>query len=543
MTEKERTPTVVLGFDALTTRYLDEFELPNFDSLRTSGIEARLESTFPPWTGSAWPSMYTGMGPSYHGVYSFFDFEGQTPVEADLITRNSVKAPGLWNYLSSLGIRSIVLNTPVTHPAERINGIIIPGYLAPEEAAGHPKGIRQELSAAIGENYRIYAEESDTTPSVEAFVHLIELRRRAAKWLLETNDWEFAIVQVQKTDTVFHRFNDRNAFERIYTAADGLVGTILDTVGENANIVVCSDHGIGPTSGYNVYVNEVLRRHDFLSVTSSGDTPTLAGHKDRLVDSATMKDTDEYSLSGTAFSIVETLLRYGGITVGDMYTIARKLGVDSILSDVLTDEMRTALNRNTDWHRSRAYCRNAAELGVRINLEGREQRGIVPKSEYENVRTQLIQVLSSLTTPDEESAFEFVARREEVYDGPFTETACDVMFMPNKMNNVVASNIIGRTFVPITDFNHKRMGVFIASGPDVNTAVELERLSLTDVAPIVMALLQCAVPKQMTGSVPHELVDTVVTSHTYPDIQFGATTSSQIADDRVGERLNDLGYL
>ena len=47
------TRTVVLGFDALSMDYLAEFHLPNFESLMKEGTVAPLQSTFPPWTGSA----------------------------------------------------------------------------------------------------------------------------------------------------------------------------------------------------------------------------------------------------------------------------------------------------------------------------------------------------------------------------------------------------------------------------------------------------------------------------------------------------------
>lgn len=545
MTDEERTPTVVFGFDALTEQYLDTFDVSNFDSLRTAGVEASLESTFPPWTGSAWPSMYTGMNPSYHGVYSFFDFEEQSPVDADLTSRNSVRSPALWNYLSFLDIPSIVLNIPITHPAEQINGVLIPGYLAPEETPGYPEGIREELSAGIGEEYRIYAdsEKPTATRSLEALVELIELRRSAATWLLEEYDWELAIVQVQKTDTVFHQFNNENAFERVYAAADRFVGTILDTVGENVNIVVCSDHGIGPTTGYKIHVNEVLRRHGFLSVTTNGETPTLERHKTDLVDTDTVAGTDKSLVSGDMITTIQTLLRYGGVTVGDIYAVAQKLGIESFLSRALSDEIMMALNQSVDWNQSRAYCRNAAELGVRINLEGREPHGIVPQSEYENVRSQLIQVLTDLTSPDGTPAFEFVAQREDIYSGPFTEYACDVVFMPTNMNNVVAANILGREFIPIDSFNHKRSGVFIAAGPDVDAAAELGQLSLTDVAPTVMALLGCDVPERMTGAVPDGLVDREITKREYSDVRFGTATSPQTKDNQVEQRLEDLGYL
>src|SRR6056297_483582 len=108
--------TVVVGFDALDFRYLDAFEssLPNFERLRSEGVEAPLESTFPPWTGSAWPSMYTGTDPSHHGTYGFFRHDNY-PDEGDVVSRADVDAPALWNYCSSEGLSSVVCNVPVTH--------------------------------------------------------------------------------------------------------------------------------------------------------------------------------------------------------------------------------------------------------------------------------------------------------------------------------------------------------------------------------------------------------------------------------------------
>ena len=195
--------TIVLGFDALDFRYLDKFsdELPNFEALREKGIEAPLDSTHPPWTGSAWPSMYTGTDPSYHNAYSFFDYGNNYPNEAELLSRRNVKAPALWNYLSSIGEPSIVLNVPVTHPVEPIKGVLIPGYLATEDAPGFPKGIRDELNDALDQPYRIYSSHElsdEKSKKLQGYTELIKMRKRAATYLLKEFEWSVAVIQVQK---------------------------------------------------------------------------------------------------------------------------------------------------------------------------------------------------------------------------------------------------------------------------------------------------------------------------------------------------------
>ncbi len=536
------TETVVLGFDALSHEYLEAFDLPHFEALRERGVAAPLSSTFPPWTGSAWPSMYTGVDPSHHGVYSFFDFEDGYPDEADLVSRNDVDAPALWNYFSAAGLRSVVLNVPVTHPAEPIDGVLIPGYLAPEETAGHPEGTREELSDAIGEPYRIYASRetgSADAAMLESYVDLIDGRRRAARALLEREDPAVAVFQVQKTDTVFHQFDSEDAFRRVYEAADAFLGTVLEAVPGDANVIVCSDHGIGPARGYNVYVNEILRKAGLVVPTQDGETPTLGESKHELAGTGE-DSTSGGGLRDRAVSRLTAGLSRVGIQPGDVYAAASRVGADAVLRGLIPDV--DSLASHVDWAASQAYCRTGPELGVRINLEEREPSGVVSPVEYETVRERLIETLRGVETPDANSAFDWVRPREAVYDGPHGPAACDILFRPAGMNNIVTTNLIGTSFVPIDKYNHASTGVFLGAGPAFGSGERVDRLHLTDVAPTVMALAGQPVPARMTGAVPPGLLEVPVDVRACEEPDYGTRTVVD-GDDRVEARLEDLGYL
>lgn len=537
--------TVVLGFDALSMDYLDTFDLPNFDALRDRGVTAPLEATFPPWTGSAWPSMYTGVAPGSHGVYSFFDFETGYPDDAALVTREDVQAPALWEYLTDRGKSAAVLNVPLTHPAAAIEGVLVPGYLAPEDAAGTPPGIRDELSTALDEEYRIYAAEETgeaDAAMLETYLSLIDLRGRAARHLIEQRHPDVAMVQVQKTDTVFHQFDDRDAFRRVYEAADSVVRTVLESVPDDANVIVCSDHGIGPTRGYNIYVNEILREAGFVEATRDGETPTLSDSKHHLAGDAEDSNDDGGAVSATVSGLTTALSRIG-VQPGDVYAMARRVGVDGVLRRVLPADAAGSIARHVDWAASTAYCRSGPELGVRVNLAGREPEGTVPPDQYEAVRDRLLETLSAVETPDEEPAFEWVRRREEVYEGPETAAACDVLFKPANMNHVVATNLLGKRFVPIDKYNHKQDGVFVGAGPAFDATAAVDRLSLTDVAPTVMALADAPVPSRMTGSVPAALLTVEWTADSYEGLDAGGGATPAGDTDAVEARLADLGYL
>lgn len=528
--------------------YLDAFRevLPNFSALRANGVEAPLRSTVPPWTGSAWPSMYTGAGPGHHGVYGFFDYDGGYPDDASVVSRDDVRLPAIWNYLTELGHASIVCNVPVTHPAEPIDGVMIPGYLAPEDEPGYPEGIRDELAAAIGD-YRIYSRAelaSDPREKLDGYVDLVNQRADAAAWLLENHDWRFAFVQVQKTDSVFHNFDDPDAFRRVYRAADDLIGTVMDAAGPDANVVVCSDHGIGPTRGQKLYVNEILRQHGFVTAKNDSTQVSLSNEKATLVGDGNGTDG-----TGTATSYVRALtsvargLERVGVGPGDVYSLAKRVGLGGTIERLVGPELRSSISDGVDWEASKAYCRNAAECGIRINLAGREPEGVVPPEEYDAVRQELIDILREIRTPDGEPAFEFVVPREDVYDGPYAEDGCDVLFLPRGMNHAVATSLLGKRFVPVDEYNHKRDGVFLAAGPDVRSNRSLERLSLVDVAPTVMALLDVPVPERMTGTVPSDLLTKPFERERYPEVSFAGGNGSVDDEEAVEARLADLGYL
>ena len=72
--------TVLIGIDAACRGVLDPLiddgAVPNLAGLLADGASGPLESQIPPWTASAWPSMYTGTNPGKHGVFDFLSFDG-----------------------------------------------------------------------------------------------------------------------------------------------------------------------------------------------------------------------------------------------------------------------------------------------------------------------------------------------------------------------------------------------------------------------------------------------------------------------------------
>ncbi|WP_255190996.1 alkaline phosphatase family protein [Natronobeatus ordinarius] len=514
--------TVVIGIDGLGVRHLDRdaSSMPTITGLCDRGIEARLESTHPPSVGCAWPSLYTGCEPSHHGVYGSLTYDAY-PSDPQPASRIDVRRPAMWDYLSSEGTSSVVLNVPVTQPADPMNGVLVPGDSPAGTEPAHPMGIRDELADERGDPFT--EPPTDERTGVETLVDSVDRRRRAVSSLLERTDWELAVVRLDELETAVGEADDASELEPLYQAVDAFVGGVLETVGEETNVVCCSTRGVSPVAGYRIAINEILREVGFLEPTDGGEPPT---------PSFQIGQGDGREHRGP----IERALRAGD-------RVMARFGLESTLAEFV-DGSSDSTNDRIDWYSSIAYCPDETCMGVRINLAGREPYGNVPPSRYESVCDELVELLTALETPDGEPAFEFVCRRDHLHEGHFFEGAPDVCFLPKGMNHTVSAALSGRRFESIDTVGLGFEGVFVGTGPGFTGTAPTRRLSLVDVAPITMALLGRPVPSLMTGSVPDGLLVDPAVRARYDDLVYGAAATDPLFDDGdVGSRLEDAGYL
>ena len=82
--------------------------------------------------------------------------------------------------------------------------------------------------------------------------------------------------------------------------------------------------------------------------------------------------------------------------------------------------------RSVDWGRTKAYALGLS--GIYLNLAGRESDGIVPADEAESLKKAIAIELGRLQdSRDGATAVRRVVRREEIYHGPYTEEAPDLL--------------------------------------------------------------------------------------------------------------------
>jgi len=491
--------TLLVGLDGACLPVVEpliaEGHLPVLGELLGEGVAGPLESQVPPWTPSAWPSLYTGANPGKHGVFDFLTFDGY---DWDVVNRSHVREHAIWELLSERGLESVVVNVPVTAPPREFDGALVPGYTAPESPKCHPEGLLDELEAELGE-YRMYAP-SDASGDEELawYRRLTEMRGEAFRYLVDQFDPAFGFVQFQQTDSVFHeRDGDPEAVRAVYEAVDEQVGEILDAH-DPETVIVVSDHGIGEYTGYEFRANEFLRERGYVETKGGeGGMPTWGN-----VDPASI-DGDESAEQSGYERLLQVAAKFG-LTSQRMGAVVDRLGLTDLVLDHVPSQAVRAATESVDFERSTAYMRSRTELGVRINLEGREPSGVVPPERYDSVREDLIDELSAARTPDGEPVFQDVVPREVYFDGPYTEDAADVILVPDEFNHHMSSLLSGATFGPVPQpWNHKRDGIVAARGDGIDDSATLDGAHLFDVAPTVLSSLGVPPSETMDGAAPH----------------------------------------
>lgn len=535
--------TLLVGIDGACASVLEPLvaagSIPTIERVMAEGSTSELESQLPPWTPSAWPTMYTGVNPGKHGVFDFLTYEGY---EWRVVNRTDVREHSIWELLSEKGISSVVVNVPVTHPPQPFDGALIPGYVAPEDPDCHPPGLLDDVRNAIGE-YRVYGPQlADGISEVERiadYERKTSMRGEAFRYLLDRFEPAFGFLQFQQTDTVCHEFPDRQSvIERVYAAVDRELDLVLREF-DPAVVMIVSDHGIGPYSGYEFRVNEYLRSEGYLeTVAGEGGMPSWSSISRRRLRQG--RDDDGRSTPSAVESMLAVAARFGA-TSQRLGRLLRTLGLDELVLKYVSPEAVRAASERVDFQRSTAYMRSRTELGVRLNLEGREPNGTVARERYDSLVGELCERFSSVRTPDGRPVFDAALPAAAVFEGPHLANGPDVVLVPRAWDEFVSASLGSEQFAtPSEPWSHKLQGTVTVRGEGFGPGVELEEPGILDVAPTVLATLGIHMSERMDGS-PMGPIQRVERDR-YPEFA-GASSGPTEGQRRVEQRLADFGYL
>jgi predicted AlkP superfamily phosphohydrolase/phosphomutase len=144
---------IVIGLDGLEPSIAESMlingDLPNMAELRRQGGYARLDTTWPAQTPTAWSTFTTGTNPGGHGIFDFIRRDPKTYLPNLALNRYEQKNPfvrpkavnlrggtPLWSVLSDAGIPSTVLRCPCTYPPDETPERMLSGMGVPDLRGG-----------------------------------------------------------------------------------------------------------------------------------------------------------------------------------------------------------------------------------------------------------------------------------------------------------------------------------------------------------------------------------------------------------------------
>ena len=212
--------------------------------------------------------------------------------------------------------------------------------------------------------------------------------------------------------------------------------------------------------------------------------------------------------------------------------------------------------KDVDWSRTRAFCKTGMGQ-IFINLKGRDPEGMVNSGdEYkkltEEIGRRLKDFLNELT--DGKSKAE-VHTKEEIYSGDYFDEMPDITFLPNKDGYQAGSFVDFGSNRIVSDVtlltgNHDMNGIFLAKGESVKKGAVTNGATIMDVAPTILHVMGCKIPKDMDGKVlttifEEKFMEQHPVEFTEPRVGKKEERAEMSPEDqkKVLERLRSLGYI
>jgi len=440
--------------------------LPTLATLRSRGAHARLTGAETVSAHGVWTSIWSGVSLSRHGRYL------SRPLRAgsyDLVTADAARdtAPPFWSELTGQTIA--ILDAPDAWPVPGLRGPQLLGWgshPSPAVARSEPKGLAADIEQRLGP--RVASDETQGTRTLDRRVldELLERVRRqgrVARHLLEGCDG--AVIGFGDTHAAGHRFwkygpraatpirdlRLSHALQDVYVAVDEEIGRIIATLPADAHLAVLSNHGIREGYPTDELMQAFCHRLGYHVAQLRG--PFAAG-----------RDAVWAQWNRVA-------ARLGRSRLGD-----RRDGL-----------------AGTDWDRTTVFAIPGFYTGfLRVNLRGREPRGIVEPAGYlamlDRVEADLRQVVDPITGAP---AAERITRTIDTFGGGIPERLPDIFvewrLSSPRARHPRATLQTRRLGTPRANL-HSRTGIAFVAGPAVQARGDAGELSPTDLVPLLRGL-------------------------------------------------------
>ncbi|MEW6079429.1 MAG: alkaline phosphatase family protein [Thermodesulfobacteriota bacterium] len=543
---------IVIGIDGATPGlmfpWMADGRLPNFRKIMENGVTGELNSVPNQRSAAAWSSFVTGVNPGRHGIFEFYE---RVPLSHDIRFTKTSSRDGIsfWKYLSDNNRTVIVVNVPMTYPAEKVNGCLISGLDAPgKNSPGFtfPPGLLDEIERENGP----YIQEPGVISLVvngqiqeaaDKIIEAVRQRGKAVRYLMKKYDWDTTVAVFRETDPVQHCFWEymeqpgsafRDTVFNVYREIDQEVGKILDQAGNDCRVLVMSDHGFGFRQHGNGCLNQWLEEAGFLKFKQKGGG-----------------------------SLISKTMRFGYQTLEKLMSRRMKERLFSLVPGLISKVQSRVFFAAIDWEKTIAYGDNVMPV-IWLNTADLSPTGVT-ENRYDDViadlKTKLLE--NGVDVNSGRKVIEWVRDRRECYTGPRTGNAPDLLIRW-KEDEPIAGLRYGRQGKPIypqyptrefiaNNGDHRPMGVFMARGEGIRKNTTVTGLDIVDVTAAAVYLNDLPVPGFLEGKIRPEMFEETFFNHHPVEIanrDFSGVPADEMdysADEETAlkDRLRGLGYL
>jgi predicted AlkP superfamily phosphohydrolase/phosphomutase/tetratricopeptide (TPR) repeat protein len=280
---------LLIGWDAadwkIINPLIDAGHMPAMEKMINEGVMGNMTTLDPPFSPMLWTTIATGKYADKHGVLGFTEPDpegmGMRPVSS-----HSRKTKAIWNILMQNNYKTHVLGWWPSNPVEPVNGIMLsnhfahaknnlrqpwplmPGSVHPKvleeffaELRVHPQELTdQHLLPFVPDAAKIDQAKDPRLRIIAKNLAEAATLHSAATWILETQQWDFLAVYLDTIDHFCHGFMKfhpprlrnvpedeyeryKNVVTSTYRFHDMMLENLMKLAGEDATIMIVSDHG------------------------------------------------------------------------------------------------------------------------------------------------------------------------------------------------------------------------------------------------------------------------------------------------------------